>query len=98
MKIVNDFRMRYVTIAVSLTAIAAMLVLVLVFSDVLTPAPTPTLACLNVKGNITLTGERVYHLPYQAFYTATIINPSRGEALFCTEQDAIKAGFRKSLQ
>ena len=95
--IVNGFKMRNVTIAVALTAIAAMLVLVLVFGDVLTPSATPTAVCA-IKGNINLNGERIYHLPDTAFYTATIVNPSRGERVFCSEQDAIKAGFRKSLQ
>jgi len=95
--IVNGFKMRNVTIAVSLTAIAAMLVLVLVFGDVLTPAPTPTLNCV-IKGNISIAGEKIYHVPGQVFYTATVISPSHGERWFCSESDALAAGWRRADQ
>lgn len=58
--------------------------------------PTATLNCA-IKGNVTIDGQRIYHLPNTAFYTATIINPSRGERVFCSEKDALDAGWRRAL-
>lgn len=47
-----------------------------------------------IKGNVGAGGRRVYHLPGQADYAATRINPRKGEAYFCTEAEARAAGFR----
>lgn len=59
---------------------------------VLEAPPLPTEEpCLWVKGNINAAGEKIYHLPGQANYTK--VDP---EVEFCTEQEAIDAGFRKS--
>ena len=52
----------------------------------------PARACA-IKGNISKSG-RIYHMPGQRDYEATRINPSRGEAWFCSEADARAAGFR----
>lgn len=61
----------------------------------LTPTPTPT-PCL-IKGNISFnTGEKIYHLPGVEFYDETVIEPEKGEKLFCSEQQAIKEGWRKA--
>lgn len=49
-----------------------------------------------IKGNINSEGERIYHVPGQRYYDATIINPANGERWFCTEAEAIEAGWRKS--
>jgi hypothetical protein len=49
-----------------------------------------------VKGNISKTGERIYHLPGQQFYEKTVISPQRGESWFCTEAEARAKGWRKS--
>lgn len=62
---------------------------------VATPTAIP-LEC-RIKGNVNGDGQKVYHLPGTTFYTATAISPSRGERFFCTEQDALDAGWRKSL-
>jgi endonuclease YncB( thermonuclease family) len=51
--------------------------------------------CL-IKGNVGSGGRRVYHLPGQADYDATRINPRKGEAYFCTEAEARAAGFRRA--
>lgn len=48
--------------------------------------------CL-IKGNIGASG-RIYHRPGQRDYAATRINMGKGEAFFCSEADAIAAGFR----
>ncbi len=50
-----------------------------------------------IKGNISLnTGEKIYHVPGGDFYDKTVIDESRGERWFCTEADAVAAGWRKS--
>ena len=50
-----------------------------------------------IKGNISFsTGEKIYHMPKQEYYDKTVIDESNGERWFCTEEDAQKAGWRKS--
>ena len=44
-----------------------------------------------IKGNINLKGEKIYHMPGQEYYRVT-----QPEEWFETEEDAVKAGFRKS--
>jgi len=51
-----------------------------------------------IKGNISFaTGERIYHVPGQAYYDETVINEQYGERWFCSEDEALAAGWRKSL-
>lgn len=51
-----------------------------------------------VKGNISQTsGERIYHVPGCEYYDQTVITMSAGEQWFCTEADALAAGWRKAL-
>ena len=51
----------------------------------------------NIKGNISInTGEHIYHVPGQRDYCKTVIDPTRGERWFCTEQEAVAAGWRKA--
>ncbi|WP_081732425.1 hypothetical protein [Mesorhizobium sp. L103C119B0] len=51
-------------------------------------------AC-NIKGNVSInTGERIYHMPGDKFYAATIIRPEYGETWFCSEAEARAAGWR----
>ena len=59
------------------------------------PAQTTNDGCA-VKGNISTSGEKIYHAPGQNFYEKTKIEESKGERWFCTEEDAINAGWRKS--
>lgn len=49
-----------------------------------------------IKGNISNSGEKIYHVPGQSSYDATGITESKGERWFCTEQEALGAGWRKS--
>ena len=57
---------------------------------------TPPPGCL-IKGNVSFSsGERIYHVPGGEFYTTTQIDPEYGERWFCTDQEAIDAGWRKS--
>lgn len=54
-------------------------------------ADTKAKTCLNIRGNISSSGEKIYHLPNQRFYSKT--DP---EQVFCTEGAAVSAGYRKS--
>ena len=50
-----------------------------------------------IKGNISVSsGERIYHVPGGEFFDQTVIDESAGERWFCTEADAVAAGWRKS--
>ena len=51
----------------------------------------------DIKGNISYTSkEKIFHAPGQEYYTPTVITPMFGERWFCTEEDAIANGWRKS--
>ncbi|MDZ4094280.1 MAG: thermonuclease family protein [Paracoccaceae bacterium] len=47
----------------------------------------------QIKGNISPNG-RIFHLPGQRDYGATQINQAKGEAYFCSQAEALAAGFR----
>jgi endonuclease YncB( thermonuclease family) len=47
-----------------------------------------------IKGNINSKGERIYHVPGGRWYDRTKINPAKGERWFCTEEEALAAGWR----
>ena len=51
-----------------------------------------------IKGNISKSGTRIYHVPTGRFYDQTRINTSKGERWFCTEGEARAAGWRRSRQ
>jgi hypothetical protein len=55
----------------------------------------PAAGC-RIKGNINGQGERIYHVPGQEHYAETQINPARGERWFCTETEAVAAGWRRA--
>jgi len=48
-----------------------------------------------IKGNVS-GGGRIYHLPGQRDYAATVIRESRGERWFCSEAEARNAGWRRA--
>ncbi len=58
-------------------------------------SPAKESACV-IKGNINSKKEKIYHLPSQSFYEKTLIDESAGERWFCTEEEALAAGWRKS--
>lgn len=71
-----------------------------------TPAPatecpqgcvSPPPGCV-IKGNINSSGVKIYHMPGQRYYEQTVIDPGNGERWFCTEQEAMANGWRKSKQ
>ena len=50
-----------------------------------------------IKGNVeSRTGERIYHIPGGFFYATTKVEESDGDRWFCTEDEAIEAGWKKS--
>jgi endonuclease YncB( thermonuclease family) len=51
--------------------------------------------CL-IKGNISRSGERIYHVPGGQYYSRTKITASKGERMFCSEGEARAAGWRRS--
>lgn len=53
-------------------------------------APRVSSAC-NIKGNHSRRGEWIYHLPGMPYYEQT-----RPEAMFCSEAEAIAAGYRRA--
>src|SRR3546814_777119 len=50
----------------------------------------------NIKGNVSSSGERIYHVPGGENYSRTKISTSKGERCFCTEAEARPAGWRTS--
>ncbi len=66
-----------------------------VASQIVSKRPGPP-ECV-IKGNISIeTGEKIYHLPGMKDYDRTRINEEYGERWFCTEQEAIRAGWRRA--
>jgi hypothetical protein len=51
-----------------------------------------------ILGNISRTGEKIYHVPGGLLYSRVKIDLKRGEQFFCSEAEAQAAGWRKSLR
>ena len=51
-----------------------------------------------IKGNINAAGERIFHVPGGRFYAATRLDEAAGERWFCTEEQALGAGWRRSQE
>lgn len=56
--------------------------------------PAPDASC-PIKGNIS-SGGKIYHMPGQDDYLVTKINKSNGERWFCSEAEAVNAGWRRA--
>ncbi len=54
-------------------------------------APDPSCA---IKGNVNSKKQKIYHIPGWRDYDKTNIKPEEGDRWFCTEEEAITAGFR----
>jgi len=50
----------------------------------------------TIKGNVSSSGERIFHVPDAQHYEETRISEQKGERWFCTEAEAIAAGWRKA--
>ena len=67
------------------------------------PSPSPSLInaltkpnC-RVKGNISVSsGNKIYHVPGMEDYESTVIDEGAGERWFCSELEAISAGWKKA--
>ncbi|MDN3625581.1 thermonuclease family protein [Methylobacterium isbiliense] len=57
-------------------------------------APATAGAECQIKGNISRSGEKIYHVPGSRDYERTVISTSSGERMFCTEDEAKAAGWR----
>ncbi|MFX1724884.1 thermonuclease family protein [Stenotrophomonas sp. AS1] len=59
------------------------------------PAATqPAPGGCQIKGNISRQGNKIYHVPGQRDYARTNIDTSRGERMFCSPADAVRAGWQ----
>jgi len=54
-------------------------------------APSRPLSGCVIKGNRSRRGDWIYHLPGMPYY-----NETRAEEMFCSEAEAVAAGYRKS--
>lgn len=59
-------------------------------------ANAPDNECV-IKGNISK-GEKVYFMPFHTLYANVKIDPAKGETWFCTEDEAMAAGWRRALR
>ncbi len=50
----------------------------------------------SIKGNVSTSGEKIYHLSGCQSYQKTIIDETKGERWFCSEDEAVKSGWRKA--
>jgi len=68
--------------------------------SLITPTSIVTDECDDpqIKGNISSSGEKIFHVPGGQYYSVTQIDELKGEMWFCTEEEAILAGWRKSLR
>jgi hypothetical protein len=57
-------------------------------------ADYPRIKCNVARGS----GERIYHLPFDRAYDATVIEPERGESYAATVAEAEAAGFRRAFR
>ena len=50
----------------------------------------------NIKGNISSSNEKIYHTPTGQDYSRTNVSLKKGEKWFCSEEEALSKGWRKS--
>ena len=50
----------------------------------------------QIKGNISRSGKRIYHVPGGQWYERTRIDTSKGERWFCSDAEARAAGWRRA--
>ena len=60
-----------------------------------TAARSDSGAC-QIKGNISRSGKRIYHVPGGQWYERTRIDTSKGERWFCSDAEARAAGWRRA--
>lgn len=60
------------------------------------PTIGATPSCEMVKANISSDGRKLYHVPGMPNYNQVKIDEAAGERFFCTEAEAIEAGWTKA--
>lgn len=60
-------------------------------------APVSDNNSCTIKGNISSSGEKIFHVVGCGSYSKTVIDESKGEKWFCSEREALNAGWRKAL-
>jgi cold shock CspA family protein len=82
-----------------ISGVATIGLLSIEFSPSLFPTPITLITkpgCV-VKGNISIArGDKLYHIPGMEDYDGTIIDSAKGERWFCSESEAITAGWRRA--
>lgn len=51
-----------------------------------------------IKGNVSRSGERIYHMPWQRDYARVRMDQGEGKRWFCDENEALAAGWRKAAR
>ena len=69
----------------------------LVAADQTTPSDQAPDGCV-IKGNISRSGSKIFHVPSGLYYEQTRIDEGKGERWFCSEAEANVAGWRQSQQ
>ncbi|OLP17080.1 DNA-binding protein [Leptolyngbya sp. 'hensonii'] len=90
---------RLAEIAISMGGLLAIALVVMELQGSRFRSPISTLTKPNctIKGNISVeTQNKVYHLPGMEDYNSTTIDLAKGEKWFCTEAEAIAAGWHKA--
>jgi cold shock CspA family protein len=65
-------------------------------SDISQEPSAPPSGC-NIKGNISISsGRKWYHVPGMEDYENTVIDTSRGERWFCSEEEARRNGWQRA--
>ena len=52
----------------------------------------------DIKGDIDNDGDKIYHIPGQDMYDATVVNPKFGETWFCSYEEAEEAGWKPFIK
>ena len=78
------------------SAASARLSLLLVLIAASAAAQAPSAKPCQIKGNISSKGERIYHPPSCRYYNVTVTDTTRGERWFCSEAEAVAAGWRRT--
>jgi cold shock CspA family protein len=84
---------------IGLAVLISMGVGVMKFTPSRSPSPITAVTKPNcqIKGNISVSsGNKIYHVPGMEDYESTVIDEGAGERWFCSESEAISAGWKKA--
>jgi len=66
-------------------------------SAITASSQSDSMGTCTIKGNITAEGEKIYHTAVCSSYAKTVITETKGEQWFCSEAEAVAAGWRKAM-